>query len=243
MVTIGQDQKHVIQHTITLAYYIQYIISFLVCASDRISGYVDQSGINREHWMRIGVKADSLHECARRCYEYIFCYSITFDITQKRPCIFYLHAATHCQGKQLTPIDKLNQDGPVTIECMKCMSDEEVVTLGLTTTTPLTTKKSEETPKIEFSHDEEAKQHKGHAQSSIDNPKLVLTPKDELTNKDIEDALKSKSIPATLGPGRGCVVTFQVDTQTSPDSLSTTETATVIKFDLYPPSYHRTKKI
>lgn len=141
--------------------------------------------------MRIAVQTRSLQECVRRCYEYIFCYSVTFDITQQRPCIFYLHASDHCSERQLVPVDSLNQDGPVTIECLKCMSAEEAANIGTfrsrktwvlesTSVGPKsTTKKFEGPAEIEFSHDEEAKQQEivKSTPSSISKAKTKIVEK------------------------------------------------------------------
>lgn len=79
--------------------------------------------------MQIAITTRTLHECAKLCFEYILCYSVTFDRAQKKPCIFYLHASKQCSQKILTPIDEIKESESVTIECLKCM-DDEVISKG-----------------------------------------------------------------------------------------------------------------
>ena len=86
-------------------------------------GVVDDAVVveEKETWFQLDISSPNLHECIRRCYGYRFCYSLTYDHTREKPCIFYLHASDKCHGKELINLNEIEyKNKPVSVACLKC---------------------------------------------------------------------------------------------------------------------------
>uniref|UniRef100_A0A914P0B3 Apple domain-containing protein n=1 Tax=Panagrolaimus davidi TaxID=227884 RepID=A0A914P0B3_9BILA len=126
-------------------------MSHIFCHPNGIYGYAEHDAVivqEKETWFQLDISSPNLHECIRRCYGYRFCYSLTYDHTREKPCIFYLHASDKCPGKDLVNLNEIEyQNKPVSVACLKCGEPKNPQSQS-------SAKKTDDKPALEFSEDE-----------------------------------------------------------------------------------------
>jgi hypothetical protein len=188
----------------------------IVCHPNGIYGYAEHDAVivqEKETWFQLDISSPNLHECIRRCYGYRFCYSLTYDHTREKPCIFYLHASDKCPGKDLVNLNEIEyQNKPVSVACLKCGEPKNPQSQS-------SAKKTDDKPALEFSEDE----HSESVPAEGEQP-VISESKDD----NIQELVAEAKPPATtVGYRQSCIVTFQVFMNEDINAFKTTRIATV----------------